>query len=129
MPDYNLWYALKFMKPQEIIVIENIDLSRNQQSSWFDLKIRFISEWLSEITGVRVESGYSFHGDWKFLYGFPGDKEILDFYRRPGKILFIDKDNKQNEKYVRAQKEIEYVSKEEFILRYNKNPRIYEKKI
>lgn len=127
MPDYNLWYALKFVAPDKITILGDRDISRSSISMYIDTQLEYLSVWLSQMTGVTCDYGYSYHGDWKFLYGYPTDSEILDFLRVPGKILFIDRNTKNNEKYVNTKKEIEYMCKEEFITKYNKNPRTYNK--
>ena len=125
MPDYNLWYALKFAKPEKITIIGERDISRSTISGYIDIELRFLSVWLSQVTGVTCNYGYSYNGDWKFLYGYPTDKELLDHLRVPGKTLFIDKNSKINKNYVNTKENIEYLCKEEFIERYNKNQRVY----
>lgn len=125
MPDYNLWYALKFAAPERITIIGDKDISRSKLSEYIDDELRYLSIWLTQITGIYCNYGYSFHGDWKFLYGYPSEEELIDFLRVPGKILFIDRNTKSNKKYVTSKKEIKYMCKEEFITTYNKNPRIY----
>lgn len=127
MPDYNLWYALKFAEPKKITILGDKDISRSQISKYIDKQLGYLSIWLSQVTGITCNYGYSYHGDWKFLYGYPTDEEILDFLRIPGKILFIDRDTKTNKNYVSLKKDIRYMCKEEFIKEYNKNPRIYTK--
>lgn len=124
IPDYNLWYGLKYALPQKITIIGDLDISRSQKSRYMDTELKYLSIWLSQVTGVYCDYGYSYHGDWKFLYGYPTDEDLLDYLRVPGKVLFIDRDTKPSKNYV-TEKNIEYLSKEEFITTYNKNPRIY----
>lgn len=125
MPDYNLWYALKFASPKKITIIGDRDISRSSMGWYIDIELKYVSIWLSQVTGIPCNYGYSYHGDWKFLYGYPTDSELLDYLRVPGKILFIDRNTKTNKNYVNLEKNIPYMCKEEFITTYNKNPRTY----
>lgn len=125
MPDYNLWYAFKFASPNKITIIGDKNISRSKLHSYIDIELKYLSTWITQVTGIYCNYGYSYHGDWKFLFGYPSDEDLLDFLREPGKILFIDRDTKPNKDYVTSKKEIEYMCKEEFITMYNKNPRTY----
>ena len=73
---------------------------------------------------------YSVKGNW--IPGWSqGGEEIPDLIKRwtkeSGKILFIDKDSRENEDYIGTKNFLDYITKSEFIKKYNKNPRIYEK--
>lgn len=125
IPDYNLWYALKYASPEKITIIGDLDISLSPISTYIDDELRYLSIWVSQMTGVYCNYGYSYHGDWKFLFGYPSDIDLLDYLQVPGKILFIDRNTKSNEKYVSFKKNIQYMCKEEFIKKYNKNPRTY----
>lgn len=123
MPDYNLWYALKFASPKKITIISNRDISRSPLSGYIDLELRFLSVWLFQVTEIYCNYGYSYHGDGKILFT---KEDILDHYRvKEGNILFVDRDLGRNREYVESRKGIQYMKKDEFIQKYNKNPRIY----
>ena len=123
-PDYNLWYAIKFCKPKEIWVIENTDLTswgwNTMPLSYYQTRYEYISKWLSQVTNTRCRCIYSLHGDWKVI-----EEEIPDLIRKwteSERILFIDKDTKENEGYIKT-KNLMYTTISEFTGRYNKNPR------
>lgn len=128
MPDYNLWYALRYASPEKITILGDRDISRSPLSGYIQTELEYLSIWLSQITGVPCNYGYSYHGDWKYLNGWPSDEDLVNFLCVPGKILFIDRNTKDNEKYVNTKKEIRYMSKDEFIQKYNKNPRVFQDK-
>ena len=75
---------------------------------------------------------YSIRGNWVYGWGYPGDEEIPDLIQRwnkeARKILFIDRDTRESESYIKSKKGFEYITVSEFITKYNKNPRKYEKK-
>lgn len=126
MPDYNFWYALKFSKPEKITIIGDKNISYSPNSMYIDTKLRFIEIWLSELTEVKCNSGYSYYGNWKFLFG-RSDEDLIDFFKikKPGNILFIDRDNNKHKDYINEKENIEYTTKSEFIKIFNKNQRVY----
>lgn len=128
MPDYNLWYALKFASPEKITIIGDKDISNSPLSGYIDIELKYLSIWLSQVTGIDCNYGYSYFGNWGFLFDYPSEKDILDYHTIPGKILFIDRNTKTNKDYVTKKEKIRYMSKEKFISTYNKNPRIYTNK-
>lgn len=135
MPDYNLWYALKFMQPSIIVILDTPDISREYPStSYFTAKIEFIAKWLSQVIGIReVYTSYSVNGTWR-SYIYPESLDILMTvgarrYKTLEEKFFIDNLGRTSEDYIRSSHpSIEYMDKSEFIKAYNKNPRIYEKK-
>lgn len=134
MPDYNLWYGLKYMSPGAIAVLDTPIISRDYPgTSYMDIKIRFISKWLSQVACVsEVYISYSLDGSWRSNL-FPESHDIIDSVgiRRKSRFtekLFIDNPWRTGEEYVKLQHpEFLYMDKTEFIREYNKNPRIYEK--
>ena len=135
MPDYNLWYAIKFMAPEMVIVLENKDLTRSPWGLRYDhVKFEFITKWLSQVIGLKeTYLSYSPRGDWR-SYCFPESEDILETvgargYRKLSPAVFIDSPNREGETYIREHHpHLEYIDKTEFIKFHNKNPRIYEKK-
>ena len=135
MPDYNLWYALKFMTPEIIIVLDNSDLTRNPGGlSYAHSKIDFITKWLSQVVGINeVYYSYSPRGDWK-SYCFPESQDILETIRIRRRntfesAVFIDDIERTSEEYIKTKHpELVFLDKTEFIKYHNKNPRVYEKK-
>lgn len=132
MPDYNLWYAFKFCVFRDIWVVENNEYgSRLMSLEAWEIKYSFISEWLSQMIGKDCKKMYSVKGNWIPGWSIKGE-EIPDLIKKwtkkARKILFIDKDTRDNEDYVRSKDYLEYITKAEFIRKYNKNPRVYEKK-
>ena len=135
MPDYNLWYALKYMQPDVVVILDMPIISREYLStSYFTAKIEFISKWLSQVIGVRdVYTSYSVDGSWR-SHLYPESEDIISSFRiRRLKLLrnrfFIDNLNRTSEVYIKENHpEISYMDKLEFINIYNKNPRNYEKK-
>lgn len=138
MPDYNLWYALKFCSFKNLWVVENQDLTgygwNYMSSGEHDARYSFIKIWLTQMIGHnRLNSHhlYSIRGNWR--PGWSRDNEgetILDFIKKreknSKKILFIDKDTEESKEFI---KDFEYTTVSEFIKKYNKNPRVYEKKM
>lgn len=131
MPDYNLWYAIKFCDVKEIWIVENNNYSLKYMSltAW-ETRYSFIEIWLSQIIEKTCHKMYSVKGNW--IPGWSqGGEEIPDLIKRwtkeSGKILFIDKDSRENEDYIGTKNFLDYITKSEFIKKYNKNPRIYEK--
>lgn len=122
-PDFNLWYALKFAVPKRITIISERDISHSPLSGYIDDELRYLSVWLSQVTGVHCDYGYSYNGDWKFLFGYPSDKELLDHFRVPGRVLFIDRNSGTSKGYVSGKHGIEYTTSSEFVRAYNKNAR------
>lgn len=127
MPDYNLWYALKFSKTNQITILGDKDVSKSPMSDYIDTELKYLSIWLSQVTNIPCNYGYSYHGDWKYIFGYPTDKELIDHLRKPGKVLFIDRNTKTNKNYVKTKENLDYMCKDEFISLYNKNPKVYEK--
>ena len=132
MPDYNLWYALKFCNSGGIWVIENQDHTRGLMTlaAW-ETKYSFISIWLSQMIDKKCRKLYSIKRNWIPDWGCEGE-DIPDLIQKwskwAKKILFIDKDTRENEDYIKSKGYLEYMTKSEFTQKYNKNPRIYEKK-
>lgn len=136
MPDYNLWYALKFMQPSIIVILDTPDIAREYPStSHFMAKINFIAKWLSQVTCIKeVHVSYSVNGSWRtYLYSESPDILTTLGIRGLRKIeekIFIDNLGRTSEDYIKSvHPSIEYFDKSEFIKSYNKNPRVYEKKI
>ena len=133
MPDYNLWYAIKFFGPSEIWTIENYDLTLPQESrlgglDCHEVRISFISKWLSQISGIPCKRLYSTKGNWISGWGYKGEDEIPELILRISdlkhpKVLYVGDDIE----YFKG-KGIDTMTPEKFIERYNKNPRKYEKK-
>lgn len=132
MPDYNLWYALKYCSPKNVIVIENQDLT---STGWgvldlhsHETRYSFITKWLSQMINIDCVKYYSIKGNWKYLNT---DHFLIDLITKrfswARKILYIDKNTKSSEEFIRNYP-FEYVTTEDFINKYNKNPRKYEKK-
>lgn len=127
MPDYNLWYALKFSGAKKITIIGDKDISRSPISDYIFTELEFISTWLTQMTKIPCNSGYSYHGNWKLHYGYESDPDLIDFMRKPGKILFIDRNSEVNQGYIKTKSGIEYIKKDDFIKLYNKNPKVYSR--
>lgn len=136
MPDYNLWYALKFMQPSIIIILDTPDISQEYPSTaHFTAKISFVAKWLSQVTGVsNVYTSYSVDGTWR-SYLYPESSDILMTvgargYKSAEYKVFIDNLGRTSEDYIKNfHSSVEYLDKTEFIKVYNKNPRVYEKKV
>ena len=134
MPDYNLWYAFRFMSPGAIVILDRPYIEREYPSTaYIDAKIKFISKWLAQVSGVKkVTTSYSLDGSWR-AYLFSESPDILQnsgiaLSRYESKI-FIDSNTRESENYIRENHpDISYMTCQEFIDKYNKNPRRYEKK-
>jgi hypothetical protein len=133
MPDYNLWYAIKFMIPDVIVVLDNSDLTRDWPLGYYHTRISFISKWLSQVTGIgKVSFSYSLTGNW--LSHFSADsKDIIKSVSIRGisnirPAVFIDSLGRAGEDWMKTNYPgIDYLDKSEFIKYHNKNPRVYEK--
>ena len=136
MPDYNLWYALKFCKTRDIWVVESHDTTEYRWNAMslgaWETKYSFITTWLSQmIDNLNCHKMYSVKGNWIPGWSLEGE-EIPDLIKKwtkgARKILFIDNDSGTNKEYIEKKGYLEYTTKSEFIRKYNKNPRVYEKK-
>jgi len=135
MPDYNLWYALKFCGPKTVVIVDNPDLSSRFWSSLdtpsYQTRISFIRIWLSQMTGIKTSAYFSTRGNWQYL-GWD-DKDMVDListkndYKESKNPLFIDSNDKKSEELI-SKKGINYMTKDEFIEKYNPNPREYTKR-
>ena len=83
------------------------------------------------IDNLNCHKMYSVKGNWIPGWSLEGE-EIPDLIKKwtkgARKILFIDNDSRTNKKYIEEKGYLEYTTKSEFIRKYNKNPRVYEKK-
>lgn len=134
MPDYNLWYGLRYLSPGAIVVLDTPNISRDYPgTSYIDIKIRFISKWLSQVACVsETYTSYSLDGSWR-SYLYADSLDIIDSvgirkkFRFEEKI-FVDNPGRTGEDYIKIQHpDFLYMDKSEFIKEYNKNPRVYEK--
>ena len=129
IPDYNLWYAIKFFGPSEIWVVENYDVTSHPDNiGSHETKLAFISKWLSQMTNIPCRHLYSLRGNFIPGWGYEGDDDLVDLILR-----FIEVKNPNllytgNDINYYKSRNINTITPEEFISKYNKNPRIYEKK-
>lgn len=129
MPDYNLWYALKFMSPDLVILVSNNDLLSIKESiTETETRLKFISIWFKQMTSIDCTYVYSIKGDWRPY--FSDDSNILfnKIYgqRKYWKKMFIDSENEDNQDIIKSLG-IDYIKVSKFISIYNKSPRIYKK--
>lgn len=134
MPNYNLWYALKFCGAKEIWITENhnfADYGWNiMPVNFWETKYSFISIWLSQMINIECHKIFSPKGNWIHSFCDTGE-DILDCIKKwtnQKKYLFIDKDSGKSKKYIESKGYLHYMTTSEFIEKYNKNPRVYEKK-
>ena len=128
IPNYNLWYALKYCKTGSIWVIENKDITTSdwyRSGGWDGYRIRFdfICKWLSQVSEVKECHGYySLYGNWIDSCG--SNDDIITLCLRCStntkKVLFVDKNTKDNMKYIRSNyPNFGYLTTSEFIEKYN----------
>ena len=117
MPDYNLWYALKFCNPGNVWVVENKDLTSYgwnfMRLDFHETRYSFITKWLSQmIENPECHRLYSIRGNWVYGWGYSGDEEIPDLIQRwnkeARKILFIDRDTRESESYIKSKKGFDF---------------------
>lgn len=135
IPDYNLWYAIKFMAPRRIVIISNTDIPE-WMKSYYHIKLEFISKWLSQMTLVsKVSSSFSYLGNWMPHFYQPGEGPDLirgaglNHEEREYTAAFIDTPERLSEEYIiNNYPSLDYIIAPEFIEKFNTRTRIYEKK-
>lgn len=112
LPDFNLWYALKYCPAKEIIMVENKDLTgMGMRLNEHHVRYSFLQIWLSQVTRKPVHKLYSILGNGEV--GWKSDEMLEESIRNRwngARILMVGGERADG---------MLYMEKDDFVKVYN----------